>query len=393
MAEKSQKSQAAQVIRISNGNQMRFEKSFMKLLCLIMLFAGCSARKEKVEGHMFVVKRDGDTYEMGEVTVEVFEKSQISYYLAKTTADLERELAGLKEEAATLGAEQQDLLQKQGLASSRKAGAEQNYETAKDLAESERREIVSQCRMKSNVNWNVDTRPFFSASDAEALQAAKDTLAKAEAFRAKITQLNDQANQAAARGNSDEQREKLQEATVAARGLSNLATADAADTKEKLEDRQRQVTAKQAIWDRLYPEYQKREHEVGQLLEVLRQAEADLNQLNYRLPQAERRLEKNSRQLQSWPQEAPQAYFDDLPTPRARMETDAEGRFSFRIPCQGDFVLAAEAQRLTREQTLEKYFWLIRLHSDGKSVMPLGLSNDNLVTARPPGSAVQFPAP
>lgn len=363
------------------------------LLPLVVFFAGCSVRKEKVEGRILVIRRDGEAYAMGQVTVELFADNRINPYLLKTTADLARKLANLKAEVASLNAEKQDLLQRQTIAFSRLDVAKNNYEMAKDLADAARRQIVSQCRIKGDANWTVDTRPFFSESDKQALNAAANTLATAAAIQMKINQLNSEATQAAAQGDSEMQRQKLQEATIDAHHLSNLDATGAADTKQKLEEKQRQVMEKQAVWDKLYPEYQNRLSEVAKLLKSVHEAEAEADILNDRLPQTQQSLDKCARQLQLWPQDAPQAYFDDLPSPLARSETDANGHFSFRLPRQGSFILTAEAQRMTSDHSIEEYFWLIRLHSDGNRVFRLELSNDDLITSKPADAAVPFPAP
>jgi hypothetical protein len=81
-----------------------------------------------------------------------------------------------------------------------------------------------------------------------------------------------------------------------------------------------------------------------------------------------------------------------LSTPLATSKTDADGKFSFQMPTKGEFVLVAQAQRQVADN-VEKYFWLIRVHSDGSPTMQVMLSNDNLITANSSDSAVRFPVP
>jgi hypothetical protein len=40
-----------------------------------------------------------------------------------------------------------------------------------------------------------------------------------------------------------------------------------------------------------------------------------------------------------------------------------------------------------------KYYWLVRVHPDGKSEMQIMLSNDNLVSVNSSESPVRFPMP
>lgn len=65
---------------------------------------------------------------------------------------------------------------------------------------------------------------------------------------------------------------------------------------------------------------------------------------------------------------------NELPRPVASGKTDAEGKFSVTIPDEGEFAIAAHAERRTPTVT-EKYFWLVPAtdHTD--------LSNDNLTSA------------
>jgi hypothetical protein len=72
---------------------------------------------------------------------------------------------------------------------------------------------------------------------------------------------------------------------------------------------------------------------------------------------------------------------------------------SVLIPCfevtnseTAGFVLLAQAQRQVSDET-EKYYWLVRVHPDGKSEMQIMLSNDNLITVNSSESAVRFPMP
>ena len=110
------------------------------------------------------------------------------------------------------------------------------------------------------------------------------------------------------------------------------------------------------------------------------------------LEENQRKTDFDTGQLQNWPTVQPQTYFTSLSTPLAISKTDADGKFSFQMPTKGESILVAQAQRQVTDH-VEKYFWLIRVHSDGNPTMQVMLSNDNLITANSADSAVRFPTP
>ena len=77
-------------------------------------------------------------------------------------------------------------------------------------------------------------------------------------------------------------------------------------------------------------------------------------------------------------------YFNDLPKPLLMTKTDADGKFTFKIP-NGSYVLAAASSRAAGKET-EFYHWMIQVIADAdKNVM---LANDNLSTSGSPGSMI-----
>lgn len=69
-------------------------------------------------------------------------------------------------------------------------------------------------------------------------------------------------------------------------------------------------------------------------------------------------------------------YFSHLPNPLQTTKTDADGKFTFKVP-NGSYVLAAASDRKAGKET-EFYHWMIRVIVDAdKKVM---LANDNLTT-------------
>jgi hypothetical protein len=72
--------------------------------------------------------------------------------------------------------------------------------------------------------------------------------------------------------------------------------------------------------------------------------------------------------------------FGGLPTGeiKAKAMTDAEGRFSMKLPSSGKFAIAARAQRYVFNST-EEYYWLIWVSLDGEQSKHITLGNNNLL--------------
>ena len=72
--------------------------------------------------------------------------------------------------------------------------------------------------------------------------------------------------------------------------------------------------------------------------------------------------------------------FADVPNSDMKATTDAEGRFSMKVPAKGRFAIAARAQRSVVGST-EHYYWLIWVSLDGEKSKQVMLSNNNLMSA------------
>lgn len=154
---------------------------------------------------------------------------------------------------------------------------------------------------------------------------------------------------------------------------------------EKLKRYKQEVAEMQTNWDSLKPTYLKQADEKDRLYQEWQKAKGESDNYAQSLAAVTERLD-------NWPAEQPRVYFNSPPTPLAVAKTDADGKFSLQLYKKGEFVLAAQAQRQVSGNT-EKYFWLVRVRPDRKSVMQVMLSNDNLITANSPESAVRFPTP
>ncbi|MBI3879885.1 MAG: hypothetical protein HY301_07440 [Verrucomicrobia bacterium] len=106
------------------------------------------------------------------------------------------------------------------------------------------------------------------------------------------------------------------------------------------------------------------------------------------VPAVKATMEEASR----WPQTCAVIYFAGLPEPVSTAKTDADGKFSLKLPAKTRFAIAAEAERTTPAGR-ESYNWLVWVSVDddkGKSIM---LSNDNLFAANSSESVVMVERP
>ena len=81
-------------------------------------------------------------------------------------------------------------------------------------------------------------------------------------------------------------------------------------------------------------------------------------------------------------------FFDGLPSGISTAKTDADGRFTLAIPSQGRYGVVARASRDLLKGK-ETYFWFVWVTLDGQSPKRLRLSNDNVMGAGSPDSALR----
>ena len=77
--------------------------------------------------------------------------------------------------------------------------------------------------------------------------------------------------------------------------------------------------------------------------------------------------------------ESAETYFDDVNFPQGITTTitDAEGKFTLKLPKPGRYALAARAERSVINKT-EEYYWLVWINADENTQKTIILSNDNL---------------
>jgi len=75
----------------------------------------------------------------------------------------------------------------------------------------------------------------------------------------------------------------------------------------------------------------------------------------------------------------------DLPEGIAKATTDADGKFSMKLPNTGKFALAAHSQRRVFDST-EQYYWLVWVSIDAEQAKQVMLTNQNLMGEDSPDS-------
>ncbi len=80
-------------------------------------------------------------------------------------------------------------------------------------------------------------------------------------------------------------------------------------------------------------------------------------------------------------------FFENLPTPIRITQTDADGKFTLQLPVDGQYVIAAQAQRDVADST-EYYYWMNQVSLDGTPSKSTMLSNNNLSNAHSPDSLI-----
>lgn len=387
---------------------MKFTKLFIRLFVLAV-FSGCSPREEKIDGSIFIVTQGGENFKLGLVTASIFDRQQIDSVLEKDSTDLQNKLTVLKTDLKRLNDEKEDLTQKRNAASGECDSREQNLDAAETQAEATAK------KFDPLYFWGREKPPARAAltdDEKEQIDAARKTIAQYNDLQTQIDKLAREQQQLpplkavhsdanvygdAPSLDDEEARQKvIDEFTEKSDALlneqSSLNEESAKTDLANLETHEEEIADLQAMWDKYNPEFVKETNEVNQLESEWEKSKDVVDGFAEPLKENQAKMDSDAGQLQNWTTVQPQTYFTSLSTPLAISKTDADGKFSFQIPTKGEFVLAAQAQRQVADN-VEKYFWLVRVHSDGKSEMQVMLSNDNLVTANSADSAVQFPMP
>jgi len=83
--------------------------------------------------------------------------------------------------------------------------------------------------------------------------------------------------------------------------------------------------------------------------------------------------------IHKWDETVAELYLCNLPPPVASVITDADGKFSVKIPRSGRFVVTATTHRMVAET--EHYYWLIWTSLNRQKSKSIVISNQNLIDA------------
>ncbi len=107
---------------------------------------------------------------------------------------------------------------------------------------------------------------------------------------------------------------------------------------------------------------------------------SNLDGLNYeRIESRKDRFKVCGDQLRDEELNLDNVYFENLPKSDAVTTTDADGKFTLKIPKKGVYVLIAKAERLAGAKK-EKYYWAIPISADGVTQTVM-FSNNNLINS------------
>jgi hypothetical protein len=81
-------------------------------------------------------------------------------------------------------------------------------------------------------------------------------------------------------------------------------------------------------------------------------------------------------------------YIERLPAPFRTTKTNSDGRFSMKIPADGEFAISATATRYVGE-VAELYLWLLRVRAQPGQSQTIMLSNDNATSSGNQDSLIQ----
>lgn len=104
-----------------------------------------------------------------------------------------------------------------------------------------------------------------------------------------------------------------------------------------------------------------------------------MNQLESQLDLKKLELERAKLRLEGWPTAA--FIFNGLPSGIGRASTNADGKFSLKLPRKGRYALAAHASRKIIDDD-EQYYWLVWVTVDNGTVKNVVLSNNNMMTVQ-----------
>jgi len=364
-------------------------------LFLCIAFAGCTPQQEKIDGSVFIVTQGGENFKLGLVTVSLLDRQHVEAVLQTTTAGLQNKLTALKWDLKHLNDEKDALIERLNTATEKRDSLKQQYDAATMTAEATAK------KFDPTYYYGQNRQPEKAALTDEEKQKIDDLDKRmSKEVQRKLIQLQNKidtlkSEQKKSYNDSDKVISLAEEIAPLMYEQLNLTPSSSGvnlDDALNLLRRQQEIVDLQAKWNQFSPEFAKDSEKATLLQSEWSKSSDEVDAISGSISKNQTQADSDSEQIQNWSLTTPQAYFLTLPPPLAVSKTDADGKFNLQLPTKGDFALAAQAQRQLPDHT-EKYFWLIRVHSDGQSTMQVMLSNDNLITANTADSAVRFPTP
>jgi len=98
------------------------------------------------------------------------------------------------------------------------------------------------------------------------------------------------------------------------------------------------------------------------------------------------RLEQAKLRFEGWPTAA--FIFQGLPSSIGKATTNADGKFSLKLPRKGRYAIAAHAERKIIDDN-ERYYWLIWVPVENGVIKNIVLSNNNMMTVQSAENVMQ----
>jgi len=170
------------------------------------------------------------------------------------------------------------------------------------------------------------------------------------------------------------------------RSLRDSLLASARAERPRVEAALRRTLAEIARMNGLTPEWKAKYDRDEITFDEFITGDPAVTRANERRDQLQRRLGQ-LRQLVRGLEDDEAWAFANLPTPSAVARTNADGRFSMKLPIGRRFVLFATADRSIGLED-ERYFWIVRLPQHVDSSESVLLNNDNMTNSSSPHSLV-----
>jgi small-conductance mechanosensitive channel len=354
---------------------------------------GC---KPKITGQVFIVTQAGLNIRLGDVEVDLVDKSQAVEWIQKKRAAIGADKAALNAEIEKAQAEVE-----KARAEVEKEQKDYNAFLATSPLSTNADYVTTQAELAG-----IPQKLTVLKQKKDSLRAQNDRLRKAayaaygtpQKFQLDLSLLDNQANSVFEPWRTPGAAQHDEEMSGARARAGVLGGRGHAPQRQPPPDEPSQVkTWRQflvavpavlsAITEQIYAANYDAKSLPARLAEIERnvnsEASAKLHTVESRLRTAESRLESAVTNLKNFQARSTESFFDDFsPAVVQKAVSDADGNFSLVCPRNG-LTIFAKAQRAVGERQ-EKYYWLVNAPVAAESAQFL-LSNSKLIQADPDG--------